>query len=82
VTPFFIGLRLEKENRVDGGKVGNLVVVFHFSTGRRRSCGNVGISRVLRDFQGAAERVEILWLDFQAFHGPAISTAVLGSVIR
>ena len=37
--------------------------------------GNVGISRFLRDFQGAVESVENLFLVFHAFHGPGISTA-------
>src|SRR5258708_3950032 len=36
-------------------------------------CGNVGISRLLRDFQGAVERGEKLLLLFHAFHGPDIS---------
>jgi hypothetical protein len=40
----------------------------------RRVCGNVGISRRLRDSQGAVERVENLGLVFQAFHGTVIST--------
>ena len=37
--------------------------------------GNVGISRLLRDFQGAVERGEKLLLLFHAFHGPGISIA-------
>jgi len=36
----------------------------------------VGISRLLRDFQGAVGRGEILLLDFHAFHHSAISTAL------
>jgi hypothetical protein len=35
----------------------------------------VGISRVLRDFQGAKERVENLFVVFHAFLHPVISTA-------
>src|ERR1700680_216671 len=42
----------------------------------RRSCGNVGISPPLRDFQGAVGRVENLILVFQAFHRSAISTVL------
>ena len=42
---------------------------------RRRSCGNVGISRWGRDFQGAVEREESLFLAFLSFHSSAISTA-------
>jgi len=38
--------------------------------------GNVGISRFLRDFQVAVERVGNLSLVFHAFHGPGISTAL------
>src|SRR5882672_5314956 len=49
-----------------------------FSMGpRRRSCGNVGISRSVRDFQGTVERVESLFLAFHAFHSSVISTAPL-----
>src|SRR5579863_5653140 len=39
-------------------------------------CGNVGISPLLRDFQGTVERGEKLFLLFHAFHGPAISTVL------
>ncbi len=39
-----------------------------------RTCGNVGISPPLRDFQGALGRVENLLLVFQAFHRSVIST--------
>ena len=43
----------EEGNR-GGGKVGNLLLVFHFSIRRcRRSCGNVEIPPLLRDSQGA-----------------------------
>jgi hypothetical protein len=41
-------------------------------------CGNVGISRCLRDSQGAVERVGKLFLLFHSFHGPGISTALSG----
>src|SRR5665647_2797898 len=39
-------------------------------------CGNVGISRLWRDSQGAVERGEKLLLLFHAFHGPGISIAL------
>ena len=72
-----------------GGKVENLPLVFHFSTAhnlrkwfflqrpdrRSRGCGNVGISRCRRDFQGAVGRVENCRLVFHPFHRPVISTA-------
>src|SRR5579863_1484059 len=57
------------------GKVGNLVLVFHFSIRVTPGGGNVGISRRLRDFQGAVERGGKLLLLFHAFHRPVISTA-------
>lgn len=59
-----------------GGKVGNLGLVFHFSRAAKPGCGNVGISRRVRDFQGAVERVGKPVLLFHAFHGPVISTAL------
>jgi hypothetical protein len=59
--------------------VGKWETCFWFSTFPsacfRRSCGNVGISRCLRDFQGTVGRGEILPLDFHSFHRSAISTA-------
>ena len=58
------------------GKVGNLLLVFHFSTDAKPGGGNVGISRFLRDFQGTVERVGNPALVFHAFHGPGISTAL------
>jgi len=45
-------------------------------------CGNVGISRGWRDFQGAGERVENLGLVFHSFHGPGISIALWGMLQR
>src|SRR6184192_1346902 len=45
----------------------------HSSGAARLSCGNVGISRGWRDFQGAVGRVENLSLVFHSFHGPGIS---------
>lgn len=42
----------------------------------RRSCGNVGISPPLRDFQGAVGRVGNLSLVFHAIHSSVISTAL------
>ena len=58
------------------GKVGNLLLVFHFPMAVKRGGGNVGISRFLRDFQGTVESVGNLSLVFHAFHGPGISTAL------
>ena len=60
-----------------GGKVGNLLLVFHFSIRpRRRSCGNVGISPPLGEIsKGLVERGGSLFLAFHAFHSPGISTA-------
>ena len=46
---------------------------------RRRGGGNVGISPLLRDFQGAVGSGENLGLVFHAFHGPGISTALRGA---
>jgi hypothetical protein len=62
-------------SRVPGGKVGNRVVVFHFSRRRTPGGGNVKISPGLRDFQGAVGSVGNLGLVFHAFHHPGISTA-------
>lgn len=62
------------------GKVGNLMLVFHFSIPPRPGCGKVGISPGLRDFQGTVGGVGSLLLAFHAFHGPVISTAVFGLV--
>ena len=61
-----------------GGKVGNLILVFHFPIRRRRrSCGNVGIAPSFGGIsKGLVERVESLPLAFQAFHSPGISTAL------
>jgi len=58
-----------------GGKVENLLWVFHFSMAATPGCGNVEISRFLRDFQGTVGRVGKLPLLSHSFHGPAISTA-------
>src|SRR5215469_17013924 len=67
-----------------GGKVGNLLLVFHFSIRpRRRSCGNVGISPALGEIpKGLVERVGSLPLGFHAFHSPGISTAHSGLALR
>ena len=69
-----VGLR---EGDSCGGKVGNLLLVFHFSIRpRRRSCGNVGISPAFGEIsKGLVVRVESRGLAFQAFHSPVISTA-------
>jgi hypothetical protein len=58
------------------GKVGNLLLVFHFSMDAKPGGGNVGISRFLRDSQGTVESVGNPFLVFHAFHGPGISTAL------
>ena len=58
--------------------VGKWETCFWFSTfpsGATPGCGNVGISRLWRDFQGAVESGEKLILLFHAFHGPGISIA-------
>jgi hypothetical protein len=56
-----------------GGKVGNLLLVFHFSIRpRRRSCGNGEISK------GLVERVGSLPLALHVFRSPGISTAHSG----
>ena len=67
----------DKRNR-GGGKVGNLLLVFHFSIRlHRRSCGNVGISPAVGEIsKGLVERGGSLLLAFHAFHRPAISTAL------
>ena len=57
------------------GRGGNLLLAFHFPMAVKPGCGNVGISRFLRDFQGTVERVGKLFLLFHSFHGPGISTA-------
>ena len=77
--PFFGFLVVNKRTRVvvasGWGKVENLLLVFHFSMAAKPGCGNVEISRLLRDFQGTVEGVGKLVLLFHAFHGPGISTA-------
>src|ERR1700688_403950 len=50
--------------------------LFWFYKRNRRGCGNVEISRCLRDFQGTVGRGGKLLLLFHAFHGPIISTAL------
>jgi len=61
-----------------GGKVENLLLVFHFSIRpRRRRCGNVGISPAVGEIsKGLVVRGESLPLAFHAFHSPGISTAL------
>jgi hypothetical protein len=49
---------------------------FYFPSGASWGGGNVGISLVLRDFQGAVGSVGNLLSVFHAFHGPGISTAL------
>ena len=58
------------------GKAGNRLLVFRFPMAAKPGCGNVGISRFLRDSQGAVERVGKLLLLFHSFHGPGISTTL------
>jgi hypothetical protein len=77
-TSFLCFFGFQRENRnvaSGGGKVGNLLLVFHFPMAAKPGCGNVGISRFLRDFQGTVERVGKLLLLFHAFHRPGISIA-------
>jgi hypothetical protein len=77
--------------------VGILLLDFHFSIARcssafpgfvwregrgSRTCGNVGISPPLRDFQGALGRVENLLLVFQAFQRSVISTVPFRSSLH
>ena len=63
------------------GKVGNLLLVFHFSGPLCRGCGNVGISPAFGEIpKGLVERVGSLPLAFHAFHSPAISTGLLRAV--
>ncbi len=58
------------------GKVGNLVLGFHFSGPLRRGCGNVEISPPLGEIpKGLVERGGSLLLAFHAFHSPVISIA-------
>jgi len=45
-------------------------------------CGNVGISRLLRDSQGAVEREGKLLVLFLSFHGTAISIAFPADATR
>ena len=76
--PFFGFLVLREKTGVVAsgrGKVGNLLLVFHFSMAAKPGGGNVEISRSLRDFQGTVERGGKPFLLFHAFHGPGISTA-------
>jgi len=65
--------------RRGGGKVGNPLLVFHFSIRlRRRRCGNVGISPALGEISKVlVERGESLHLAFHAFLSTVISTALL-----
>ena len=59
--------------------MGKWETCFWFSTfpsGAKLGCGNVGISRRLRDSQGAVVSVGKLPLLCHAFHGPVISTAL------
>ena len=61
-------------------RVGKWETCFWFSTFPSAvclSCGNVGISRLLRDFQGTVGRVQNLQLVLHAFHRPGISTDLL-----
>src|SRR5258708_35913731 len=66
-----------RRGRGAGGGKGETWVWFStFPGAGRASCGNVGISRGWRDFQGAVGRVGNLPLVFHSFHGPGISTAL------
>src|SRR5260370_6741105 len=62
-------------------RVGKWETWFWFSTfplSLGPGCGNVGISRSVRDFQGAVGGVGSLPLAFHAFHSSGISTARRG----
>jgi hypothetical protein len=74
----FLFFGFERKKNRGGGKVENLLLVFHFSIRlRRRSCGNVGISPAFGEIsKGLVERVGSLPLAFHAFHSPGISTAL------
>lgn len=76
-APAVILVCLERGNR-GGGKVENLVLVFHFSIRlHRRHCGNVGIPPAVGGIpKGLVERGGSLLLAFHAFHSPAISTVL------
>ena len=50
--------------------------VFRARLDTRRSCGNVGISLILRDFQGTVDRVGNLPLVFHAIHSSVITIAL------
>jgi hypothetical protein len=76
----FLVFRVWGETRCSrrGRRVEKWETWFWFSTfpsGARRGCGNVGISRGGRDFQGAVGSVGNVGFVFHAFHGPVISTA-------
>ena len=74
---FGFGMREQaSSSRAAVGKWETCFLVFHFSMAAKPGCGNVEISRCLRDFQGAVERVGKPLLLFYAFHGPGISTAL------
>src|SRR6266478_705316 len=70
--PRAVFLFLRERNR-GGGKVENLLLVFHFSIRLRgRSCGNVEISPALGEIsKGLVERVGSRPLAFHSFHSPA-----------
>src|SRR5229473_6093323 len=75
--PRAVFLFLRERNR-GGGKVGNLLLVFHFSIRLRgRSCGNVEISPALGEIsKGLVERVGSRLLAFHSFHSPAFPQLV------
>src|SRR6266513_2408907 len=72
------GFSFRRKGIRGGGKVGNLLLVFHFSIRllplELWKCGNLACP--WRDFQGAVERGGSLLLAFHAFHSPVISTAL------
>ena len=79
-----LGFWFEERGIAAVGKVGNLLLVFHFSIRlHRRRCGNVGISPAVGEIsKGLVERVESLLLAFQSFHSPGISTALCHRGLR
>ena len=72
------GFSFRRKGIRGGGKVGNLLLVFHFSIRllppELWKCGNLACP--WRDFQGAVERGQSLLLAFHPFHSPGISTAL------
>jgi len=73
------GFPILRERNRGGGKVENLLLVFHFSIRlRRRGCGNVGISPAVGEIsKGLVESGGSVVLAFHAFHSPGIFHSAL-----